>query len=70
MKLSMRSRRVSPRAGLGDMPDAQTTLGIALYSAGKKPEALDAFQKASMATTRRGTRSPILGHCSCQRPAA
>jgi tetratricopeptide (TPR) repeat protein len=34
------------KGGLKDAADAQTTLGIALYNAGKKPEAMAAFQKA------------------------
>jgi tetratricopeptide (TPR) repeat protein len=39
------------KGGLKDMPDAQTTLGIALYRAGKKEEALTEFRKAEMAST-------------------
>lgn len=34
------------KGGLKDASDAQTTLGIALFNAGKKAEALAAFQKA------------------------
>jgi len=37
------------KGGLKDMADAQTTLGIALWAAGKKPEALAAFEKAAAA---------------------
>ncbi len=37
------------KGGLKDAADAQTTLGIALFNAGKKPEALAAFQKAEAA---------------------
>jgi tetratricopeptide (TPR) repeat protein len=39
---------------LKDLPDAQTTLGIALYRAGKKEEALAEFRKAETATTSAG----------------
>ncbi len=39
------------KGGLKDLPDAQTTLGIALYRAGKKEEALAEFRKAEMAST-------------------
>jgi hypothetical protein len=35
------------KGGLKDMADAQTTLGIALLAAGKKPEAQQAFDQAS-----------------------
>jgi tetratricopeptide (TPR) repeat protein len=35
--------------GVKDMADAQTTLGIALWAAGKKPEAMAAFEKAAAA---------------------
>jgi tetratricopeptide (TPR) repeat protein len=42
------------KGGLKDMADAQTTLGIALFSAGKKAEALAAFEKAAMTNTPAG----------------
>ena len=42
------------KGGLKDLPDAQTTLGIALYRAGKKDEALAEFRKAEMASTSAG----------------
>jgi tetratricopeptide (TPR) repeat protein len=42
------------KGGLMDLADAQTTLGIALYGAGKKAEALAEFEKASKATTSAG----------------
>jgi hypothetical protein len=35
--------------GVKDVADAQTTLGIALWAAGKKPEAMAAFEKAAAA---------------------
>lgn len=57
------------KGGLKDMPDAQTTLGIALYRAGKKDEALAEFRKAEMASTPSG----IVAHVWAlflQRPAA
>lgn len=37
------------KGGLKDVADAQTTLGIALWAAGKKPEALAVFEKAAAA---------------------
>jgi tetratricopeptide (TPR) repeat protein len=37
------------KGGLKDPADAQTTLGIALFNAGKKPEAAQAFEQASVA---------------------
>ncbi len=57
------------KGGLKDMADAQTTLGIALFSAGKKAEALAAFQKAAMSNTPAG---PIAHTWALflQRPAA
>ncbi len=42
------------KGGLKDLPDAQTTLGIALYRAGKKDEALAEFRKAEMASNSAG----------------
>ncbi len=42
------------KGGLKDLPDAQTTLGIALYRAGKKEEALAEFRKAETATNSAG----------------
>jgi tetratricopeptide (TPR) repeat protein len=36
------------KGGVKDMADAQTTLGVALFTSGKKAEALAAFQKADM----------------------
>ena len=39
------------KGNLKDLPDAQTTLGIALWNAGKKEEALAQFDKAAMAST-------------------
>lgn len=57
------------KGGLKDMADAQTTLGIALYRAGRKDEALAEFRKAEMA----GTPSGIVAHVWAlflQRPAA
>ena len=39
------------KGNLKDAADAQTTLGIALYSAGKKDEALAAFEKAAVGDT-------------------
>jgi tetratricopeptide (TPR) repeat protein len=47
-------RKGIEKGGLKDLPDAQTTLGIALYNAGKKDEALAEFRKAEMATTSAG----------------
>jgi len=57
------------KGGIKDMADAQTTLGIALFSAGKKAEALAAFQKAAMSNTPAG---PIAHTWALflQRPAA
>ena len=37
------------KGGLKDAADAQTTLGLVLWAAGKKPEALAAFEKAAAA---------------------
>ena len=57
------------KGGLKDLPDAQTTLGIALFRAGKKEEALAEFRKAEMAT---GSAGPV-AHTwvlFLQRPAA
>jgi len=42
-------RKGIEKGGLKDLPDAQTTLGIALYKAGKKDEALAEFRKAETA---------------------
>lgn len=42
------------KGGLKDLADAQTTLGIALYRAGKKDEALAEFRKAEMSNTSAG----------------
>ena len=42
------------KGGLKDLPDAQTTLGIALYRAGKKDEALTEFRKAETASNSAG----------------
>jgi len=39
---------------LKDLADAQTMLGIALYRAGKKDEALAEFRKAEMSNTSAG----------------
>jgi tetratricopeptide (TPR) repeat protein len=47
-------RKGIEKGGLKDMPDAQTTLGIALYKAGKKDEALNEFRKAEMASNSAG----------------
>jgi tetratricopeptide (TPR) repeat protein len=57
------------KGGLKDLPDAQTTLGIALYKVGKKDEALAEFRKAEMAssTVRAVAHSWVL---FLQRPAA
>jgi tetratricopeptide (TPR) repeat protein len=41
---------------LKDVADAQTTLGIALYKAGRKDEAMAEFRKAEMA---RSTAAPV-----------
>ena len=43
------------KGGLKDTADAQTTLGIMLLDAGKKPEAMAAFQKAEAAGGSGGT---------------
>jgi tetratricopeptide (TPR) repeat protein len=62
-------RRGIEKGGLRDLPDAQTTLGIALYKAGRKDEALAEFRKAEMAST---TARPV-AHTwvlFLQRPAA
>jgi tetratricopeptide (TPR) repeat protein len=62
-------RRGIEKGGLKDLPDAQTTLGIALYKAGRKDEALAEFRKAEMAST---TARPV-AHTwvlFLQRPAA
>ena len=56
------------KGGLKDLPDAQTTLGIALYKAGKKEEALTEFRKSEMAGP-----SGVVAHVWAlflQRPAA
>ena len=58
------------KGGLKDLPDAQTTLGIALYKAGKKDEALAEFRKAEMAAN---SPSGVVAHTWAlflQRPAA
>lgn len=57
------------KGGLKDLPDAQTTLGIALYKAGRKDEALAEFQKAEMASTPSGTVAHVWA-LFLQRPAA
>jgi tetratricopeptide (TPR) repeat protein len=44
-------RRGIEKGGLKDLADAQTTLGIALYKAGRKDEALAEFRKAEMTNT-------------------
>jgi len=49
-------RKGIQKGGLKDLADAQTTLGIALYKAGRKDEALAEFRKAEMAT---GTAGPV-----------
>ena len=49
-------RKGIEKGGLKDLPDAQTTLGIALYKAGRKDEALAEFRKAEMAT---GSAAPV-----------
>jgi tetratricopeptide (TPR) repeat protein len=57
------------KGGLKDLADAQTTLGIALYKAGKKDEALAEFRKADTA----GSPSAPVAHVwvlFLQRPAA
>jgi tetratricopeptide (TPR) repeat protein len=62
-------RKGIEKGGLKDMPDAQTTLGIALYKAGKKDEALAEFRKAEMANSPSG----VVAHTWAlflQRPAA
>ena len=57
------------KGGLKDMADAQTTLGIALYRAGKKDEALAEFRKAEMASTPSGVVAHVWA-LFLQRPAA
>jgi tetratricopeptide (TPR) repeat protein len=57
------------KGGIKDMADAQTTLGIALYRAGKKEEALAEFRKAEMASTPSGTVAHVWA-LFLQRPAA
>lgn len=47
-------RKGIEKGGLKDLPDAQTTLGIALYRAGKRDEALTEFRKAEMSNTSAG----------------
>jgi hypothetical protein len=62
-------RKGIEKGGLKDLPDAQTTLGIALYKAGKKDEALAEFRNAEMANTP----ARIIAHTwvlFLQRPAA
>ena len=57
------------KGGLKDLPDAQTTLGIALYKAGRKEEALAEFRKAEMASSPSG----VVAHTWAlflQRPSA
>jgi len=49
-------RKGIEKGGLKDLADAQTTLGIALYRAGKKDEALAEFRKAETAS---GTAGPV-----------
>lgn len=58
------------KGGLKDLADAQTTLGIALYKAGKKDEALAEFRKAEMGSNQ---ASGVVAHVWAlflQRPAA
>jgi tetratricopeptide (TPR) repeat protein len=58
------------KGGLKDLADAQTTLGIALYRAGKKDEALAEFRKAEMGSI---PASGVVAHVWAlflQRPAA
>jgi tetratricopeptide (TPR) repeat protein len=57
------------KGGLKDLPDAQTTLGIALYKAGKKDEALAEFRKAEMANSPSGVVAHVWA-LFLQRPAA
>jgi hypothetical protein len=57
------------KGGLKDLPDAQTTLGIALYRAGKKDEALAEFRKAETASTPSGVVAHVWA-LFLQRPAA
>ena len=57
------------KGGLSDMADAQTTLGIALYRAGRKDEALEEFRKAEMASTPSGVVAHVWA-LFLQRPAA
>jgi tetratricopeptide (TPR) repeat protein len=62
-------RKGIEKGGLKDLPDAQTTLGIALYKAGKKDEALAEFRKAEMSNSPSG----IVAHTWAlflQRPSA
>jgi tetratricopeptide (TPR) repeat protein len=62
-------RKGIEKGGLKDLPDAQTTLGIALYKAGKKEEALAEFRKAENANSPSG----IVAHTwvlFLQRPSA
>jgi tetratricopeptide (TPR) repeat protein len=62
-------RKGIEKGGLKDMPDAQTTLGIALYKAGKKDEALAEFRKAEMASSPSGIVAHTWG-LFLQRPSA
>jgi tetratricopeptide (TPR) repeat protein len=57
------------KGGLKDLPDAQTTLGIALFKAGKKDEALAEFRKAETASTPSGVVAHVWA-LFLQRPAA
>jgi tetratricopeptide (TPR) repeat protein len=57
------------KGGLKDLPDAQTTLGIALFKAGKKEEALAEFRKAEMASTPSGPVAHVWA-LFLQRPSA
>ena len=62
-------RKGIEKGSLKDLPDAQTTLGIALYKAGKKDEALAEFRKAEMANSPSG----VVAHTWAlflQRPSA
>jgi tetratricopeptide (TPR) repeat protein len=57
------------KGGLKDLPDAQTTLGIALYKAGRKDEALAEFRKAESANSPSGVVAHVWA-LFLQRPAA
>ena len=62
-------RKGIEKGGLKDLPDAQTTLGIALYKAGKKDEALSEFRKAEMANSPSGVVAHVWA-LFLQRPSA